>query len=199
MIGAIVLAAGRSRRMGTQKLLLPFGDRPLIARVVDEVLSSPVDRTLVVTGPDGDAIRMALAERPVTSVINPDPEGEMLGSVRSGLRALPAGCDAVLVLPGDLPGLDAEVVARLVEARKQTGRGLVMPVWNGRRGHPLLISTDYRDEILNQYEGVGLRGLLSAHPGAVAEVSVDSPALFEDMDVPDDYQNWLSRIRRLKD
>ena len=88
MISAIVLAAGRSRRMGVQKLLLPLGGQPVIARTVDEVLGSPVDEVFVVIGQDGKRIRRALRRRRVHFVINPQLEGDMLSSVRCA-RLLP--------------------------------------------------------------------------------------------------------------
>ncbi len=116
MICAMVLAAGRSRRMGAQKLLLSLGGRPVIARIVDEVLRGPVDRVFVIVGPDGARIAEALAGRRVDYVINPDPEAEMLSSVRCGLRAMPEDCDAVLMVLGDQPGVTADDIAALCKA-----------------------------------------------------------------------------------
>ncbi len=123
MICTMVLAAGRSRRMGAQKLLLPLAGRPVIARIVDEVLRGPVDRVFVIVGPDGGRIADALAGRRVEYVINTDPEAEMLSSVRCGLRTMPEDCDAVLVVLGDQPGVTAEVIAALVQAHKTSGAG----------------------------------------------------------------------------
>jgi molybdenum cofactor cytidylyltransferase len=188
MISAIVLAAGRSRRMGSQKLLLPVGGEPMIARVVDAVLAGPVDDAVVVVGNDGARIAEALAGRRVRFVANPDPEGEMLSSVRCGLRALPQGCEAALVVLGDQPGLTAEVVAALVRAFRGSGRGIVVPTHRGRRGHPVLIAARYRDQVLARYDGVGLRGLLKAHHDDVLEVGVFAPAVIEDVDEPADYE-----------
>ena len=200
MIYAMVLAAGRSRRMGAQKLLLPLGDRPVIAHIVDELLSSPVDRVFVIVGPDGDQIAEALAGRRVEFVTNPDPEAEMLSSVRCGLRAMPEDCAAMLVVLGDQPGITADVVAALLKAFQTSGRGIVVPIYNGKRGHPLLIAMRYRDEILNCYEDVGLRGLLHAHLGDVYELEFSVPNVIEDMDVPEDYQRAVTAfLNRSKD
>jgi len=136
MVCALVLAAGRSRRMGTQKLLLPVGGQPMIARVVDELLRSPVDEVVVVTGHEGERIAKALA-RPLAGsrcpaassgfprvrfVANPRPESEMLDSVRCGLAAMPEECAGVLVALGDQPAIRAEVVAALVRAFRAAGR-----------------------------------------------------------------------------
>jgi molybdenum cofactor cytidylyltransferase len=195
MICAMILAAGRSQRMGTQKLLLPLGDRPVIACVVDEVLRSPVDRVFVVIAPDGSLIAEALAGRRVEFVANPDPESEMLASVRCGLRATPQDCAAALVVPGDHPGVTAEVISSLIEAFEAGARGIVVPAYNGRRGHPLLLSMRYRNEILTRYDDTGLRGLLRAHAGDVHEVEVPTAGVVEDMDLPEDYVRIREHLR----
>jgi len=188
MITALVLAAGRSRRMGVQKLLLPLAGQPMIARVVDRVLRSPVDEVLVVTGRDAKLIAEALAGRRVRFVANADTQAEMLSSVRCGLAALPDRCDGVLIVLGDQPGITAETVALLIDAFR-SGRGkIVVPSHNGRRGHPLLLSAAYREEIQTRYDDVGLRGLLRAHAADVFEVEVSSPGVLLDIDEPQDYE-----------
>jgi molybdenum cofactor cytidylyltransferase len=194
MICALVLAAGRSRRMGTQKLLLPVGGRPVITRIVDEVLDSPVDQVFVVINPDGAGITTALADRRVRFVVNADVEGQMLSSVRCGLAAMPQACEAVLVVLGDQPALTADIVARLVLAFQTSGRGLVVPTAGGRRGHPLLFAMPYRDEVLQGYDEVGLRGLLQAHPEDVCEVEVAAPGILEDLDVPEDFERIVAGL-----
>jgi molybdenum cofactor cytidylyltransferase len=187
MISAIILAAGRSRRMGAQKLLLPIAGQPLVARIVEAVLGSVVERVVVVVGSDAEQVRAALGGHAVRFVMNPNPEGEMLSSVRCGLRALPADTSAVLVVLGDQPYLSANVINRLVTAFHTTARGIVAPTHAGRRGHPLLFAAGYRDEILAHYDQVGLRGLLLAHPEDVAEVEVAAAGILEDIDLPEDY------------
>lgn len=195
MICAMVLAAGRSRRMGAQKLLLPLGDRPVIAHIVDEVLRSPVDRVFVIVGLDGARVAEALAGRRVEFATNPDPEGEMLTSIRCGLRAMPEDCAAVLMVLGDQPGVTADVIAAIVQAFQTSGRGIVAPIYKGKRGHPLLFAMRYRDELLNQYDDVGLCGLLRAHPEDVFEVEIPAPSVIEDMDLPEDYERETKRYK----
>lgn len=193
MISAIVLAAGRSRRMGAQKLLLPYAGKTLIAHIVDEVLKAPVVETVVVTSVQADPLRAALAGRPVTFTSNPDPEGDMLSSVRCGLKRLPAACTAVVILLGDQPTVTAELLTRMIDAHATGNRGIVVPAYEGRRGHPLLFSIRYRDEILTGYEDIGLRGLLHAHPDDVYELGVPTPSVLADVDTPEDYLRELGR------
>jgi molybdenum cofactor cytidylyltransferase len=195
MICSIILAAGRSRRMGAQKLLLPLGDRPMIARIVDEALRAPVDRVFVVVGPDGARIAEALAGRQVEFVTNPAPGAEMLSSVRCGLRAMPEDCDAVLAVLGDQPGVTADVIAAIVQAFHASGRGIVAPLYIGKRGHPLMFAMHYRDEILNHYDDIGLRGLIHAHPEDVCEVEFSTPNVMDDMDFPEDYERETKRYK----
>jgi molybdenum cofactor cytidylyltransferase len=196
VISAIILAAGRSRRMGTQKLLLPFAGGTVIGHVADEILRSPVGRTLVVVGHDASRVAEALAGRSVQVLTNPQADGEMLLSVRCGLRALAPDCGAVLVALGDQPAITADLVGRMVEAYRSAGRGIVVPVYGGRPGHPILFSIRYRDEILSRYDDVGLRGLRLAHPQDVLELAAASPAVLSDMDRPEDYRRELGRAKK---
>jgi molybdenum cofactor cytidylyltransferase len=189
-VAALVLAAGRSRRMGFQKLLLPIAGRPLVARLVDELLRTPVSPVVVVTGADEAEIAAALAGRDHARVRNPDPDGDMLSSVRCGFRALPSDCFAVLVVPGDSPGTRAPLVRQLVEAHLRTGRSIVVPVHAGRRGHPLLVAMKHRHAILERYDGLGLRGLLRDHPDEIDEVPVDSPDVLANLNRPEDLARW---------
>jgi len=188
MICAVVLAAGRSERMGAQKLLLPLDDKPVIAQVVDELLLSPVEQVLVVTGRDGERIRKALGSRPVQFAENPDPGSDMLGSARCGLRALPSGCEAVLVVLGDQPGITCELVSDLIRSFLERKTKIIVPMCNGHRGHPVLFSTQYCDELLDCRVEDGLRGFLDAHPGEIFLQPVANAAALEDMDTPADYE-----------
>jgi molybdenum cofactor cytidylyltransferase len=187
MIGAIVLAAGRSRRMGTQKLLLPFAGQTVIGQVVDQLLAAAIDSVVVVVSGDGPAIAEALAGRRVELVTNPEPDSEMLSSIRCGLRALPANCHAALIAVGDQPAVTTALVQTLVAAYQLSGRGIVVPVADGKRGHPTILSAKYFNEILSCHDSVGLRGLLLAHTDDVHEVEIDNASLLADIDLPVDY------------
>lgn len=191
MICAIVLAAGRSERMGTQKLLLALKDKPIIAKVVDELSRTALGQITVVVGRDGDRIEAALAGRAVTFVRNPEISGDMLSSIRCGLRALPPECEAVMVVLGDQPGINGELVTELVETYRKSSRGIVLLMHQNKRGHPVIFAAKYREEMLTCYEDVGLHGLLDAHPDEVVSVSVSVSKTLEDLDTPEDYDRYL--------
>lgn len=193
MIRAIVLAAGRSRRMGAQKLLLPYAGTTVVGRIVDQLLESTLDGVTAVVGPESRRVRAELADRPVALVTNPDPAGEMLSSVRCGLEALPP-CQAVLVALGDQPSITCRLVDAMLAAYADTEKGIVVPVHEGRRGHPLLFSDRFREEVMTSFGDLGLRGLLHAHPEEVFGLSVSTSAVLSDMDHPEDYLRELDRL-----
>jgi molybdenum cofactor cytidylyltransferase len=192
MICAIVLAAGKSRRMGTQKLLLPVVGKPLAAHVAAEILKSAVEHVFVVVSPESDGVRAALAGLPMTLVTNTTPDGDMLSSIRSGLNSLRADCSLILIVPGDIPGITAELIAQLIATQQQSGKPIAVPVCQGRRGHPVLLSTKLRDELLYYHDGTGLRGLLHEHAADIAEVPVTDPLTLQDIDLPEDYARLVS-------
>jgi len=191
MICAIVFAAGHSRRMGTQKLLLPWKNKTVIAQVVDEILASVLQKTFVVVGPDGE-VEKALVGRNVTFVTNPKANTEMLESLRCGLRLLPDECEAALAALGDQPLIPAALINDLTAAFRKTGRGIVLPSFHGQRGHPMLFSMRFREELLCNFDDVGLKGLRAHHPSEVFEVPVSSPRVFDDIDTPEDYERLRS-------
>jgi molybdenum cofactor cytidylyltransferase len=188
MICAIVLAAGRSRRMGTQKLLLPYGGQTLIGHILDQVIRSPVEVTLVVTGADHEAVVGGSSGRDVTFVRNPAAEAEMLSSIRCGIRALPGSCRAAVIVLGDQPGVTAGLIGEIVRGHVEMGRAIVVPTFGGRRGHPVLISARHFGEVLSGFDDVGLRGLVRAHPEDVLEVEAGLEAVLMDLDTPEDYR-----------
>ncbi len=196
MIGAVVLAAGESRRMGTQKLLLPFGDTTVVGAVARTARTARVDLVLVVLGSDRDAVRAELErvrtdepsrQAELAFAVNENyPEG-MLSSIQAGFRALPADAEAAVVMLGDQPFLAARVVDAVVGAFREGGRGIVVPVFRGRRGHPVLVDLKYREEVLGLDPSDGLRQLMRAHPGDISEVEVGDANVLRDLDTPADY------------
>lgn len=202
MICAILLAAGRSERMGTQKLLLPFGpQQTVIGHIAGQLLASPVDLVFAIVGTAdaaniGRALTGASRNKRLKVVANPDPAGDMLSSVRCGLRSLPQECDAALVTLGDQPSITSALVSQMLRAFKGAGQGILVPLYGGKRGHPILFSLSYRDEVLGSHDDVGLRGLLAKHPQDVFELNVANASVLADMDYPEDYRRELGAIER---
>lgn len=186
-VAAILLAAGQSRRMGAFKPLLPFGNKTVIECCIDYLQEGDVETIVVVLGHRADEIRRRLAGRDVIFAVNPDPNSEMGASIAAGLSQLPDSCQAVLIALSDHPAIPAAVVSRLIETWRNGAR-LVIPTWQGRGGHPVLVDLSFRSELLNLSSTGGLRALFESHKNDVERVPVDSPFIARDMDTWDDYR-----------
>ncbi|MCC6153548.1 MAG: nucleotidyltransferase family protein [Candidatus Hydrogenedentes bacterium] len=194
MIGAIVLAAGESRRMGTQKLLLPYGGKSVIAHVVDNVLASIVDRTVVVIGHDHDAVRQALNNRPVLVAHNEQYRDGMLSSVRRGITEMGDAGEAYLIALGDQPNIPPATINALLNYFARSGSSIVVPTFGGKPGHPIVVPASFRDVIMTKYDEFGLRGLLHEYAGCVAYCPVETNAVLFDMDTDADYKHALAQL-----
>ena len=187
MIWAAVLAAGESQRMGTQKLLLPYEEGTVVGTIVRRAMESGVDGVLVVLGSDRERVRRTLRSLPVKFIVNRNFRQGMLSSIQTAISALPEAAEAAMVMLGDQPAIPAEVIDNLIKAYRAHPGRIVVPVHDGHRGHPVVISANYRQEILGLDPKVGLRQLLRNHPDDVLEVPADSPAVLKDLDNPEDY------------
>jgi len=199
MIQAVILAAGKSERMGSPKPLLPWGKRALIEATIDGIARSLADEILVVLGAGRDVIEPVIAKYQVGWVFNPEFRQGMLSSIQRGLEAVSRDARAVLFFLGDQPPPHPAMINRLICAYDNTGKGIVLPVHCGRRGHPVLIDLKYRNEIRALDPGIGLRQLMRDHPEDVLEVKTRSLRVLHDIDTPEDYKRALeSRRRRRK-
>lgn len=193
-VAALVLAAGLSSRMGQPKLLLPLAGQPMIAHTVDALIASAVSDIIVVTGPDAEPLRAALAGRTVRFVQNPMPEGGLSTSLRTGLRTLPADCDAFLVALGDMPLVGPALIDRLIAAYNPTeGRAICAPRTGDRRGNPILWDREFQAELMAVSGDMGGRVLLQRHNDQVCDVAVEGDAILTDIDTPEDYRAVLTR------
>lgn len=190
MIVGIVLAAGRSRRMGEPKAFLRAGEETFLERVLQAL--GPCDGVIVVTGPEGgpvaDAIRRAARRAGAGTAINPDPESPQLRSLQAGLAVVPPESRAVVVCPVDVPGASPALVARLIAAFEESGAPVVAPARDGRHGHPVLFARSVFDELMAGGLPEGARSVVHAHAAQLREVPVH--ALPADVDTPDDYRRW---------
>jgi molybdenum cofactor cytidylyltransferase len=199
MICAIVLAAGCSSRMGTQKLLLPFGKSTVISHIVSQLLESKVTKTYVVVGHKGDQIIEELTDKPVTIIHNPEYKTGMLSSVRAGIRDIPHEYDAILIALGDQPSITTKLIDKMVQCFSATDKKIIVPKYNVKRGHPILLSTIFKNEILTNFDDVGLRGILREHDSDVYEMNVTDQSVIADMDYPQDYQQEIERYENRKE
>jgi molybdenum cofactor cytidylyltransferase len=196
-IAAVVLAAGRSQRMGdVNKLLHEIDGQPMVARVVDAALASRATKVVVVTGHESPEIRAALGDRKVAFAHNPDFALGMSTSLRVGLRALDEGFEAALVCLADMPWLEPAHLDALIDAfDPDDDRGIYVPVHNRKRGNPVLWHRRYFEEMATLSGDRGARSLLDHHVDEVCYVPLSNDAINIDFDTPD----ALRELRRPED
>jgi len=187
MIWAMILAAGESKRMGKPKLLLPFGEKTMIEAVIDRVIQSRAEKILVVLGSNREKIEKKIGNLPLEIAVNPDFKEGMLSSVQYGFHVLPEDAQAVLIFLGDQPSIPSEVIDRIIDAFRETGKGIVLPVYKGERGHPVLIDMKYRHEVKNLNPEVGLRELVYGRPKDILEVEIETVCILRDINDFEDY------------
>ncbi len=183
MIAAIVLAAGGSRRYGTQKLIVPIDGETVVHRSVRTVLEAGVDDVVVVTGHDGDAVRLALADLPMRSVPNARWGEGVSTSIATGVRALADGTEGALIVLGDQPTVPRTVIASLIHQFRASGAMIVAPIYRGVQGPPVLFATPVLPELLTLRGDNGARAVVERDPARVERVEFDH-AVPPDIDIP---------------
>lgn len=187
---AVVLAAGSASRFGGQKLLAPFGDAPLVRRVVENVLASSVDRVFVVLGEDEADVWGAVEALPVTAVRNLAYREGMASSIRAGIAALPDTVEWALVVLGDQPGVKPEQMDRILRAGAP-GRLVVAPVYEGCQGNPVLFHRLVFPELRTLEGDRGARSVVERDPDRVFRLDMDAP-MPTDVDTPEDLRRMLA-------
>lgn len=197
-IAALVLAAGRSSRMGAvNKLLAAVDGVPLVAHAVDAALASRATSVTVVVGHQGDEVAAALAGRQVHFVRNPDHAQGLSTSLRCGVAALPAATQAVVVLLGDMPRIGAAHVDRLIAAFDPANPTIVVPTHAGRRGNPVLWPRALFAAMQAIEGDRGARDLLAQHAPRVRRIACDDDGIFFDVDTPADLASVTTQAGQL--
>jgi molybdenum cofactor cytidylyltransferase len=186
-IAAVVLAAGRSTRMGgPNKLLAEIGDKPLVRIAAEQALASRADPVIVVTGHERERVEAALAGLDLRMVHNANYADGLGTSLKAGVAAVPAGADGVIVCLGDMPQVTADLIDRLIAAYDaEKGALVIAPTRNGQRGNPVLWSRRFFTDLMAITGDVGARNLLAGYGEAVVEVPVSEAGAFVDIDTPD--------------
>ena len=171
MLAAVILSGGASSRMGSPKALVSYQGRPFLEHLLSVTIHPAIGVRRVVLGPDAEAIAKDITLAPDEIVINHDWEKGQLSSIHAALNSLPPNTDGIVLCPVDHPLVSASLIANLIDAFLATRPPIVVPNYQGRRGHPVIFSAAVYDELLNAPIDQGARAVVWAHKGNVSEVS----------------------------
>jgi molybdenum cofactor cytidylyltransferase len=205
MVSAVVLAAGMSTRMGRNKLLLNFRDKPLVVHAVDTLLASTVSEIIVVLGHESEKVWDQLEEyvgpgpgkaqkRRVRLVSNPDYREGLSTSVRTGVQAVSPESDAIMIYLADQPLLEPVDVDRIIEglaAAKAESKMIVVPFFKGERGNPVILHASLRDSILGIVGDVGCKGVIKQYPEKVYGIEMENDHVVRDVDDAQAYERLV--------
>lgn len=186
-ISALLLAAGESKRMGRPKLLLPLGGRTIIEQAVDNLLGSRVDEVVVVVGYRAQELGEKIARKPVKIVRNRRYRQGMSTSLIAGLNGIDRRAQAIMIALADQPFVESSLIDELLEEFKKQDKGILIPVCQGQRGHPVILSLKYKERLLALRGDVGARPLIEENPDDLLEVPVESNSVNMDLNTPEDY------------
>ncbi|MDZ4669370.1 MAG: selenium cofactor biosynthesis protein YqeC [Phototrophicales bacterium] len=198
-LGAIVLAAGLSSRMGQSKILLPWSDdKTIIEHITDQLIRARIEQIHIITGHLANEVKTVLDPYDITLTYNRAyKSGEMLSSIKAGLRAMPREVSACFVVLGDQPRLNARVLNDLQMHYAEHGGDLLIPSFQMRRGHPILIGRKYWHEILMLNDKSTLRDFIIKHEAHIQYIPVESDSILRDVDTPQDYadERWRAGLK----
>ena len=190
MISVIILAAGQSKRMGQQKMLLPWGRLTVIEHVVVTFLNAGIEDILVVTGGARERVEKAIDRYPVRKIHNMEyKNGEMLSSLQYGLRKVREDVQATLIGLGDQPQIQEESIRLICELYRKNKSELIVPSFRMKRGHPWLVARPLWNAILELKPPQTPRDFLNQYADKIQYVNVETPTILADLDTPEDYRN----------
>jgi molybdenum cofactor cytidylyltransferase len=188
MISALILAAGESKRMGTPKMLLPWGETTVLGQVIRVFNAAAINDVIVVTGGAREAVEQIAEASGARTVFNQDyASQEMLNSLQAGLHAMDPNAEAALIALGDQPQIQENTVSVIVEKYVQTGASLVVPSHRMHRGHPWLIARNLWDALFRMRSPETPRDFLHQHAQQILHIELDTPTILQDLDTLEDY------------
>lgn len=194
MIAGLILAGGQGKRLSGVKPLLVHESAALLERVVQNIRAAKLDPLIVVLGVEARRVIQRIPLGGLKVVINPQPSLGLSSSIQRGLAHISPRCDAVMIALGDMPLVTTGTVNLLVEEFNKGKKGIVVPVYDKQRGHPVILDVKYLDELLALRGDKGASAILDAHPKDVREVKVESDEVLIDVDTHDDWEMVKGRL-----
>jgi molybdenum cofactor cytidylyltransferase len=192
MLAVAILAAGESRRMGKPKALLPFHGLTFVEHLVEVTRHARIGAMRIVLGAHAEDIRARLGVAPDSLVINENWEQGQLSSIQCAIRSLPPDpTEGLLLCPVDHPLVSANLIAQLIKEFDSTGKAIVLPTHNGKRGHPVIFRATLYGELLAASPEVGARAIVWAHPDNIAEVPTDEEGVILNLNDPETLKKAL--------
>ena len=191
MISAILLGAGESKRMGVDKLSLPWGRKTVLEHCFKALLRSNVEELVIVLSGRNKEVKNLFQGEKVRIVMNSHPEKGMSISIQRGLQAIHPYCQGILIALGDQPFLKTRTINALILAFDHRKEGIIVPSFRGRWGHPVIFHRKYKKELLRLKGDVGGRSIIERHPEDVRLVPVKSIGVVKDVDTWQDYKNQV--------
>lgn len=185
MLAAVILSGGASSRMGSPKALLAYQGRPFLEHLLEVTAHRQIGVRRVVLGPHAEPIAKAVQLKSDEVVVNEDWEKGQLTSIQAAIRSLPPETDGILVCLIDHPLISASLVQELIESFYKSGKPVVLPLYQGRRGHPVIFSSALYDELLRAPLETGARAVVWAHAGEIEEMRTNEEGCVLNLNDPD--------------
>jgi molybdenum cofactor cytidylyltransferase len=191
-VSAILLGAGESKRMGANKLALPWGKKTVFEHCLETLLRSDVSEVVVVLGKKTEDMRCPLERTGAKVIVNPFYRRGMSTSIRKGIRTIDPGSEGILIALGDQPFLKTATINALIRAFTRGKQTIIVPSFQGQKGHPVIFHRKYERELLRLKGDVGARSILQRYPGDVRCLRVRAKGVVKDIDTRDDYRKGIS-------
>jgi molybdenum cofactor cytidylyltransferase len=193
MIVAVVLSAGESSRMGRPKALLPIDGQTFIEKIVGALKKSSVAKVIVVLGHNADEMRRHIQHLPIEILVNPDYKLGQLSSLQVAVRSLEkeADCDGMLVHLVDHPYVNTQLLESMIKLCEETAKLIIVPRYNGKRGHPVIFSRKLFKELLAAPMDQGAKAVVDAHRADTLEIDTEDEGITLDIDTPELYRQHV--------
>ncbi len=195
-VGSIILAAGKSQRMGKNKIFMSFRNRPMIAGILSNIACCDIVGTIIVIGYEFQNALACLAAIPEAETaaifINQEYEKGMGTSLAIGAQGIPNDWDAVLIMLGDMPLISSEIITKILESYEEisANQTIIVPTYQKRRGHPVLFAKQHFEELAQLNGDIGARSVLQKNSSQIQFIEIDSPYILTDIDTKEEFQQW---------